>query len=106
MNRIKPFSVNYHALVPYPGTPVYQRLKEEGRLIYQDYPNDWQHYFPGNVVFVPKNMSPERLQEGVDSAWKDASSLRNIVGRILSSNHPIQAAVFNLGYKFRKNYTS
>jgi len=31
-------------------------LKEEGRLIYQDYPNDWQHYFPGNEILNLLNL--------------------------------------------------
>lgn len=46
-------------LTPYPGTPVYDQYKKEGRMII----NDWQYYDMMNVVFKPKNMTPIELQE-------------------------------------------
>lgn len=67
--------VNFSALVPYPGTPVYHRLKKEGRIIEWD----WSKYISPNVCFEPKNMTAKELYEGTLRTQKDFYSLSNIV---------------------------
>jgi radical SAM superfamily enzyme YgiQ (UPF0313 family) len=52
---------------PYPGTPSWFRLSEEGRIL----DLTWKHYNDANVVFRPKQMSPERLLEGYLRLWRD-----------------------------------
>jgi radical SAM superfamily enzyme YgiQ (UPF0313 family) len=52
---------------PYPGTPVWYRFLAEGRII----DRQWKHYNDANVVFRPKQMSPERLQRGYMEIWRD-----------------------------------
>ncbi len=52
----------FNHLVPFPGTPLYSRLKKEGRL----FEDEWwlrEGYKFGEVVFQPKNMSAETLAE-------------------------------------------
>lgn len=52
----------FNHLVPFPGTPLYQRLKSEGRL----FEDKWwlkEGYKFGEVAFQPKNMSAETLAE-------------------------------------------
>lgn len=52
----------FNHLVPFPGTPLYHRLKEEKRL----FEDKWwlrSGYKFGEVVFQPKNMSAETLAE-------------------------------------------
>jgi radical SAM superfamily enzyme YgiQ (UPF0313 family) len=46
-------------LTPYPGTPVYEQMAAQGRLI----TDDWSHFDMMNVVFKPKNMTPWELQK-------------------------------------------
>ncbi len=53
-------SADFAILTPYPGTPLYQRLEQEGRILTRD----WSLYNLGNVVFTPKLMTPEELQTG------------------------------------------
>ncbi len=53
----------FHILTPYPGTPLFRRLKQEGRLLHED----WQLYDTAHVVFRPARMSAEELAEGY--AW-------------------------------------
>jgi len=67
--------VNFSVLVPYPGTPVFNRLKDEGRIIEWD----WSKYISPNVCFEPKNMSAKQLKEGTLWAQKEFYSLSNIV---------------------------
>jgi radical SAM superfamily enzyme YgiQ (UPF0313 family) len=56
----------FTVLSPFPHTKAYDDLLRQGRII----DNDWNHYNAGQVVYKPKHMSPERLQELYDDAWK------------------------------------
>ncbi|HHT52141.1 MAG: cobalamin-dependent protein [Bacteroidales bacterium] len=52
-------------LTPFPHTKVWDDLYRQGRI----FDKDWNNYNAGQVVFQPKNMSPERLQELYQYAW-------------------------------------
>jgi radical SAM superfamily enzyme YgiQ (UPF0313 family) len=56
----------FTVMTPFPHTKAYDDLLRQGRIF--DF--DWNHYNAGQVVFQPKQMSPERLQELYDYAWK------------------------------------
>jgi len=56
------FFAAFNHLVPFPGTDVYERFKREGRLLYKDWWRREDVRF-GDVVFRPKNFTPERLAE-------------------------------------------
>ncbi len=71
-NRIPSVTVN--VMTPYPGTRTHKRLEEEGRLLTKD----WYYYDHKCVVFRPKNMSPEELQEGYRNVVKGFYSLSGI----------------------------
>jgi radical SAM superfamily enzyme YgiQ (UPF0313 family) len=66
--------VNFSALVPYPGTPVFKRLHDEGRITEWD----WAKYISPNVCFIPKQMSATELRAGVTWAQQQFYSLNNI----------------------------
>ena len=52
-------------VVPFPGTPLFERLERAGRIL----THDWARYNGRtDVVFAPKLMSPEALQEGFEWA--------------------------------------
>lgn len=53
----------FHILTPYPGTPFFQRMDEEGRLLHKN----WELYDTAHVVFRPKHMTPDELFQGY--AW-------------------------------------
>jgi radical SAM superfamily enzyme YgiQ (UPF0313 family) len=44
-------------LTPLPGTRLFTKLRDEGRLIYTDFPQDWNRYDMTQVVHRPANMS-------------------------------------------------
>jgi radical SAM superfamily enzyme YgiQ (UPF0313 family) len=56
----------FTVLTPYPHSPIRARLEEEGRIL----SNNWIDYTADTVVFRPKRMTPEKLQELYDSAWE------------------------------------
>jgi radical SAM superfamily enzyme YgiQ (UPF0313 family) len=55
----------FTVLTPFPHTKAYDDLARQKRLI----DHDWDHYNAGQVVYQPKNMSPQRLQELYEYAW-------------------------------------
>jgi radical SAM superfamily enzyme YgiQ (UPF0313 family) len=52
----------FNHLLPFPGTPIFERLQREGRLIRQKWWLD-QGYKYGDIPFQPKQMSAEKLSE-------------------------------------------
>ena len=69
----------FSILTPFPGTPLQNRLEEEGRIF--DY--DWSHYDMSHVVFKPKEMTVQELQEGYLWAQKYICAPRSILKRLL-----------------------
>lgn len=55
----------FTVLTPFPHTKAYKELEEQGRILSKD----WNDYSADKVVYQPKQMSPERLQELLDLAW-------------------------------------
>src|SRR5574344_46150 len=53
-------------LAPFPHTKAYEDRMRQGRI----FDTDWDHYNAGQVVYQPKNMTPQRLQELYEYAWK------------------------------------
>jgi len=66
-------------LTPYPGTPLFERLDSEGRILTRD----WSRYNQVDVVFKPKNMTVEELYEGTRKVAKDFYSTFNLTKRIV-----------------------
>jgi radical SAM superfamily enzyme YgiQ (UPF0313 family) len=52
-------------LTPLPGTRLFDRLQQEGRLLYAEFPKDWDRYDMTEVVHRPGGMAPADLAEGV-----------------------------------------
>ncbi len=68
----------YNILMPYPGTPLYDRLRREGRLLWDG--AWWLHpeYRFNQAAFVPRNMSPDELTEVIwqcRDKWNRPSSI-------------------------------
>ncbi len=55
----------FTVLTPFPHTKAYRELDEQGRILSRD----WNDFSADKVVYQPKQMSPERLQELLDHAW-------------------------------------
>ena len=70
---------------PFPGTRLYNRLKQEGRLLLTNYPDDWRHYNLFEPVFMPKHMTPYELMEGVNQIYKHTTSRVTSLKRAFNS---------------------
>ena len=67
-------------LTPYPGTPLYARLLDAGRLTT---PRWWleEDHDRLSPYFVPQGMTRDELRAGWQRAWRDFYSLGSIVAR-------------------------
>lgn len=87
----------FSVLTPFPGTEVFNELDRAGRIINRN----WSLYDAEHVVFKPKNMSVEQLQQGLIYAWRKSYSLRSIFKRLSGSRCLLSIAIpANLGYNF------
>jgi len=71
----------FNILTPLPGTNLYKKMIEEGRII----DRNWENYDGRHVVFQPKLMSPETLQEGFYWAYHKFFSVPSVFRRVLPS---------------------
>ena len=55
------YEVQITLMTPFPGTPLYQRLAEQGRLLY---PGAWERCTLFDVNFSPQQMSVAELEQG------------------------------------------
>lgn len=75
-------NATFNILTPFPGTPLYARLEAEGRLLSRD----WEKYNSrADVVFQPKNMTPDELLAGYRWANQRFYSPASLARRLLRS---------------------
>jgi radical SAM superfamily enzyme YgiQ (UPF0313 family) len=55
----------FTVLTPFPHTRTFEDFSREGRIL----SGDWDDYTTDKVVFRPRQMSPEKLQELYEGAW-------------------------------------
>jgi radical SAM superfamily enzyme YgiQ (UPF0313 family) len=72
-------------LHPDPGTPLWDRLNRDGRLLYREFPGDYVFYSPDNVCFRPSGMTPLELQEGTRRLVAALTRLPVIVRRAVGA---------------------
>jgi radical SAM superfamily enzyme YgiQ (UPF0313 family) len=70
----------FNHLTPFPGTPLYARLKAEGRLLYENWWLD-ERYSYNRIPFQPRGMTPELLQRNCLEARRKFYSWPSIFQR-------------------------
>jgi radical SAM superfamily enzyme YgiQ (UPF0313 family) len=92
-------NATFNILTPFPGTPLFQRMEAEGRILTYD----WNRYNSrADVVFRPRQMSAEALLEGYQRANQRFYSWASIAKRLSCS--PVEwwwALPLNLAYSWR-----
>ena len=69
-------------LTPLPGTPLFYELDSQGRILTKD----WSKYDMVHVVFQPKHMSPEELQNEWYRIGSEVYSPTALVRRLFTNN--------------------
>jgi radical SAM superfamily enzyme YgiQ (UPF0313 family) len=92
-------NATFNILTPFPGTPLFQKLESEGRLL----TCDWRKYNSReDVVYRPARMSPEELLAGYRYANARFYSPASIAKRL--SRSPVQlwwTLPLNLAYAYQ-----
>ncbi|MBI5534123.1 MAG: B12-binding domain-containing radical SAM protein [Deltaproteobacteria bacterium] len=70
LNRID--TAQFLILTPFPGTPLFDSMKEQGRLLH----TDWSYYDAMHVVFRPSKRTPLALQNEMVDAFSQFYSYR------------------------------
>lgn len=68
-------TATFHVLTPYPGTMLYRRMSDQGRLT----THDWDLYDTRHAVFRPAQMSGDELESGYRWAYREFYRWRSIV---------------------------
>lgn len=84
-NRIR--EIDFAIMTPMPGTPLYRKLKSEGRIISEN----WNHYTWTHVNFQPNKMTAVELQEGPLKLFKYFTDKAGEMARKKSKFIPKQA---------------
>ncbi len=92
----------FNILMPYPGTPLYGRLREEGRLLWDG--KWWLHpdYRFNHAAFVPKHMTPDELTEAVWQCRYRWNSAGSILKRVWDTSTHL-SSLYRLGTYFVYN---
>jgi radical SAM superfamily enzyme YgiQ (UPF0313 family) len=98
VDRVKLDLPRYAVMTPFPGTGAFRKLEAEGRLLHKN----WSLYDVEHVVFQPKQMSPERLQDGLEWAWAQSYGWRSLARRMSGAHWSILPlwVSLNVGYRF------
>ena len=96
-------------VVPTPGTPMYTKLKREGRVLMKDE----QEFLKNNIAYnasfnlcfyEPKNMTPLEVEEGFIDLLGRLSGYGQIVRRSVSRDIPLTMFLLYSNWMFRKEY--
>lgn len=92
-----------HIITPVPGTPLYENLKREGRIL----PAHFSDYTGGKVVFRPIHFQPEDLEKGYWKLYEKLFSWSAILRRVISNRASLgpymRAVVWITNFKYRRH---
>jgi radical SAM superfamily enzyme YgiQ (UPF0313 family) len=72
-------------LTPLPGTNLMEQLEQEGRLIYNNFPEDWEKYRFSYIVHEPKGIEPEIIYAATNFLKKRIYSFPTYLFRMIRS---------------------
>ncbi len=75
----------FNHLTPFPGTPLYQKLQDEGKLLYDKWWMD-ERYLYGQVPFKT-NIPPDIIKQECVNARKAFYSIPSIMNRMLDKTN-------------------
>lgn len=91
-------TATFHVLTPYPGTPLYNKLASENRILTRN----WTKYNTRNVVFKPARMSVDELERGYWNSYTDFYKYSSIWKSAMiqgSISRKISSLAYSIGWK-------
>ncbi len=93
-------TVQATVLTPLPGTGLFNRMLEDGKVVYNNYPEDWQHYHFGKVVFEHDIMDNETIERELRRNWEllyNETTLKKKFMRTLKQTKNTVAGIWSYG---------
>ncbi|MCF8228339.1 MAG: B12-binding domain-containing radical SAM protein [Bacteroidales bacterium] len=72
-------------LTPLPGTVLYERLEKSGKLLYTNYPADWERYNVTELVYQPDHIGIEEFQHVTSEGWNTLYNSKALSKRIIKT---------------------
>jgi radical SAM superfamily enzyme YgiQ (UPF0313 family) len=97
-------AVQCSILTPFPGTKLYQRIKDNGQIACKNFPEDWNHFRFMDLAFHHPKMETNELAEEIEKAWRKIykpSFLYYKFFRTLWKTKSLQAAYWSFFSNFR-----
>jgi len=92
-------------LTPLAGTALMEQLQKEGRLIYQDFPQDWDKYRLSYMVYQPQGVETDTIYIGDNYVKDRIYSFPTYQYRILKSLYSLRNLTnFYFTYKFNQAF--
>jgi radical SAM superfamily enzyme YgiQ (UPF0313 family) len=88
-------------LTPYKGTPLYDKLASDDRMIRE---RGWEFYNGYNVTFYPQHMTPDDLLSAHRNLWRTAFSLPYAFKRMLRGLRYLHAGAILLSFAMNGFY--
>lgn len=80
-------------LTPLPGTNLMEQLKQEGRLVHKNFPEDWEKYRFSYVVHEPKGIDEETIYRGDNFLKKSIYSFPAPPYRLMKSFYNLKGGI-------------
>lgn len=91
-------TATYHILTPYPGTRLYNSMYESNRIT----SNNWDLYDTRHVVYKPKGLTPEELENGYLWSYNEFYKWNNVFKASFSHDslkHQMKHLFYTGGWK-------
>jgi len=88
----------FHILTPYPGTRLFKKMEEDGRILHRN----WDLYDTRHVVYKTTGLNERELKKGYDDAYRSFYSWPNIFRASLAHDnfkHMIKHFTYAGGWK-------
>lgn len=87
-------------LTPLPGTSLYKRIKEAGRLVCDNYPQDWERYDFAEIIFKHRTMEGDEfmaeIKKNLHALYNDNILKRKFLRTLKQTRSPL-AAIWSYG---------
>ena len=102
------YIVAFNHLTPFPGTPLYDRLQNEGRLLFDKWWLDPEYRY-GMVPYTPAGMTADQVKEGCISARREfyrlGSIWRRSMDRVNAGSPYMASKFFVINWLIRREVT-
>ncbi len=72
-------------VTPLPGTALFKRLESENRLLYTNFPRDWERYHFHEVSHQPIKMTSDELSAAMDECWRTLWDEKTVYRKMLKT---------------------